>query len=93
MVLFITEIVVLKQLKLLYTRAGTFLHGSLHNSDCIVLQQSKLLYTRAGTLLYGFLEALYCGAAVIEVAIIYAYYIGLRTLFFRGKICVQYSSV
>ena len=69
MVLFITEIVVLKQLKLLYTRAGTFLHGSLHNSDCIVLQQSKLLYTRAGTLLYGFLEALYCGAAVIEVAI------------------------
>jgi len=62
-------------------------------TEIVVLQQLKLLYARAGTLLHGFLEALYCGAAVIEVAIIYAYYIGLRTLFFRGKTCVQYSFV
>ena len=34
MVPFTIEIVVLKQLKLLYTRVGTLLHGSLHNSDC-----------------------------------------------------------
>ena len=34
MVPFMIEIVVLKQLKLLYTRVGTVLHGSLHNSDC-----------------------------------------------------------
>jgi len=46
-------------------------------TEIVVLQQLKLLYARAGTLLHGFLEALYCGAAVIEVAIIYAYYIGL----------------
>jgi len=47
--------VVLQQLKLLYTRAGTFFKVPFI-IEIVVLQQLKLLYTRAGNLLYGFLE-------------------------------------
>ena len=51
MVPFTIEIVVLKQLKLLYTRVGTLLHGSLHNSDCgaatieVVIYKAGIYFT------------------------------------------------
>ena len=44
MVPFTIEIVVLKQLKLLYTRVGTLLHGSLHNSECGVATIEVVIY-------------------------------------------------